>query len=211
MDESGPPEEIVHHDMAATSAAPAALSSRRDPVLSALVKRMADGEESALGQLYDETSSLLFALLLRMLRSREDAEEAMLDAYSRAWRNASTFDPSRGSVTAWLVMMARSIAIDRIRASATRLSKTEELIDPAAKPASGPGPEEDAWMGQQRERVQAALRRLPHEQRHAVELAFFSGLSHSELAGAIGAPLGTVKTRVRLGLARLRTLLEDLA
>ena len=211
MDESTPPTDPVDQSVAAAPTVAVVLAGRHEPVLRALVERMARGEEEALGQLYDETSGILFALALRMLRRREDAEEVTLDAYTRAWRNAAAYDPRRASVTAWLVMMTRSIAIDRLRSTTGKAARTEALENPAAEPSAAPGPEETAWVSQQRERVLRALEHLPVEQRQAIELAFFRGLSHAELAEATGAPLGTVKTRVRLGMARLRTLLEDLA
>jgi RNA polymerase sigma-70 factor (ECF subfamily) len=174
---------------------------------------MAAGRQDALGKLYDETSGVLYALALRILRKPEDAEEAVLDAFSRAWRLAKNFDPGRGSVISWLIMMARSISIDRLRSGANRADKTESLDEPyhAAPPSGDPDPELEALFGQQRDRVRAALDRLPPEQRETIELAFFGGYSHSELAEKLGVPLGTVKTRVRLGLTRLRTYLEDLA
>jgi RNA polymerase sigma-70 factor (ECF subfamily) len=211
MDESSQPASGVGNDVAPSDGAAVVLAGRHEPVLRSLIERMAHGDEAALGQLYDQTSGIIFALALRMLRRREDAEEVTLDAYTRAWRNSASYDPKRASVTAWLVMMARSIAIDRIRSSAGKAAKTEPLENPMEQPSGDAGPEMAAWVGQQRERVVHALEQLPAEQRTAVELAFFGGLSHAELAEATQAPLGTVKTRVRLGMARLRLLLEDLA
>jgi RNA polymerase sigma-70 factor (ECF subfamily) len=170
---------------------------------------MAQGDQEALAALYDDTSSLLFSLALRILRRREDAEEAVLDAYSRAWRLAARFDPARASVLTWLVMIARSVSIDRLRATAARESRSEPLDGPQDPPDPGEAPEMEAVFSQQRDRVRAALNRLPVEQREAIELAFFEGLSHSELAERTGLPLGTVKTRVRLGLGRLREHLME--
>jgi RNA polymerase sigma-70 factor (ECF subfamily) len=211
MDESSPPAPAVDDNVAPSEGAPVVLAGRHEPALRGLIERMARGDEAALGQLYDETSGIIFALALRMLRQREDAEEVTLDAYTRAWRNAANYDPKRASVTAWLVMMARSIAIDRMRSTAAKAAKTEALENPTDQPSAEAGPEMATWIAQQRERVVRALEQLPPEQRTAVELAFFGGLSHAELAEATRAPLGTVKTRVRLGMARLRQLLEDLA
>jgi RNA polymerase sigma-70 factor (ECF subfamily) len=211
MDESSRPASGVDDNVAPSDGASVVLAGRHEPVLRGLIERMARGDEPALGQLYDQTSGIIFALALRMLRQREDAEEVTLDAYTRAWRNAVSYDPKRASVIAWLVMMARSIAIDRIRSGAGKASKTETLENPMDQPSSEAGPEMATWIAQQRERVLSALEQLPVEQRTAVELAFFGGLSHAELAEATRAPLGTVKTRVRLGIARLRQLLEDLA
>lgn len=186
--------------------------AQRDAIWVGLVERMATGDQDALARLYDETSGVIHALALRILRSPEDAEEAVLDAYSKAWRLSGSFDSGRASVMTWLIMMTRTIAIDRIRAGATRAERTEALDQPHHEaPANDLDPELQAVFGEQRVRVLAALAKLPEEQRAAIELAFFGGYSHSELAEKLGVPLGTVKTRVRLGLGRLRGHLEDLA
>ncbi len=169
---------------------------------------MAGGDQQALGTLYDETNPVLFSLALRILGTREDAEEAVLDAYTRAWRIASGFESTRGSVLTWLIMMTRSISIDRLRSRNAKSGRTEPIDDPIEQPDSGLSPKMAAVFAEQRTSIAAAMAGLPPEQREAIELAFFEGLSHSELASRTGAPLGTVKTRVRLGLARLRQLLE---
>ncbi|MEZ5353789.1 MAG: sigma-70 family RNA polymerase sigma factor [Bryobacteraceae bacterium] len=173
-----------------------------------LVSRMAAGDQQALGVLYDESSTLLFALALRILGRREDAEEAVLDAYSRAWRLAAGFDGARGSVLTWLIMMTRSISIDRLRSRNAKSGRSEPIDDSVEHSDGGLSPELAAVFAEQRSRIGGALQQLPAEQRDAIELAFFEGLSHSELAERIGVPLGTVKTRVRLGLARLRHFLQ---
>ncbi|MBM3737522.1 MAG: sigma-70 family RNA polymerase sigma factor [Acidobacteria bacterium] len=208
--ESDPGQFNVPKGMLASSA-PAAALAYRESIWLDLVGGMAAGSQEALSRLYDETSGVAYGLALRILRNKEDAEEAVLDAYSRAWRLAKGFDSSRGSVMTWLVMMTRSIAIDRLRSRATRDDRTETLDEPYHQaPAEGPDPELNALFRQQRERVLEALGRLPAEQCQAVEMAFFGGYSHSELSERLGVPLGTVKTRVRLGLTRLRAYLEDL-
>jgi len=211
MEESKTKGDPVSPDVGVTSAPPAALASQKEDVWFSLVERMAAGDQEALSRLYDETSRVIYALALRILQNREDAEEAVIDCYSRAWRHAKNFDRSRASVMAWLVMMARSIAIDRIRGGVVRTQRTEPLPETPKYPSQQAGPEIEARFGQQRERIEYALRQLPAEQREVIQLAFFTGLSHSELAERLGAPLGTIKTRARLGLARLRTLLEDMA
>jgi RNA polymerase sigma-70 factor (ECF subfamily) len=211
MDESDSSSGAVDAQVVATGTVIAVSAGRQEAALRALVERMAGREEAALGELYDQTSGLIYALALRMLRRREDAEEVTLDTFTKAWRNAASYDRIRGSVTAWLVIIARTIAIDRIRSTAGQAEKTSPLSDPSSHATSAAGPETNAWLSQQRARVQEALSRLPPEQRRAIELAFYSGLSHTELAEATGVPLGTVKTRVRLGMKRLRDLLEDLA
>ena len=189
-----------------------ALSVRPNPNLTHLVSAMAAGQESAMGELYDLTGGLVHGVALRMLENPQDAEEVVLDVYMKAWRNASTYSTDRGSVTAWLVMMARSVAIDRIR-SRNAQPKTLELTNlEFPEPAGAFATPEQATQERERQtRVQLALRELPIEQREALILAFFGGFSHAELAERLGQPLGTVKTRIRLGLRRLRSLLGESA
>jgi RNA polymerase sigma-70 factor, ECF subfamily len=180
------------------------------PRLAKLVSEMAAGRPEALAQLYDETSSVINGVLHRMLEYSEDAEEVLLDVYMKAWKNASSYSPKRGSVQAWLIIMARNAAIDRIRqrrAHPRPVSlEVESGLDAEAPDAS---PEVVAVMAQRRSQVRRVLSELPPEQRDAVMLAFFGGLTHAELAERLGEPLGTVKSRIRMGLIRLRTLLEE--
>jgi len=208
MDESNAPQRPVSVDRMLVSAASGAGARERE--WGNLVQQMARGEQSALAQLYDQTSGVIYALALRILRSPEDAEEAVLDAYGRAWKQAVHFDAERGGVMTWLVMMARSISIDRLRSGATRKARTEPIEENRQETSTDPNPEWIAAFAEERSRIQGALAQLPPEQRQVIELAFFGGLTHSELAAHLEVPLGTVKTRVRLGLSRLRTLLEEL-
>src|SRR5882672_1389418 len=175
------------------------------PVLPGLVKGMARGEQEALARLYDETSPLINGLLVRMLAHPQDAEEALLDVYMKAWRNARTYTAERGTVQSWLIVMARSIAIDRIRQKSAlpRVADAEfelgiEFISP------GPSPEDVTAEAERRGRIQRVMAELPAEQREVLELAFYSGFTHSELAARLGQPLGTVKSRIRMALGRLK-------
>jgi RNA polymerase sigma-70 factor (ECF subfamily) len=182
----------------------------RLPDLAMLVRSMAQGHQDALARLYDETSSLVNGLLLRILAHQQDAEEVLLDVYMKAWKYASSYSEKRGSVQAWLLIMARNAAIDRIRARkaqpATLSMEPEAFPEPASMDAT---PEEASVMRERRRRVQQVLNELPPEQREVVVLSFFGGLTHAELAERLGEPLGTVKSRVRMGLAKLRGLLEE--
>ena len=183
---------------------------RQDDNLTRLVSAMAGGNQNAMGELYDLTSSLIHGVAQRMLENPQDAEEVVLDVYMKAWRNAAHYSSDRGSVTGWLVMMARTVAIDRIR-SRNAQPRTMELLtsalpEPAARAAT---PEEATVESERRTRIRSAMSELPSEQREALLLAFFGGLSHAELAEQLGQPLGTIKTRIRLGLRRLRTLLGE--
>ncbi len=189
-----------------------ALSTRPNPNLSHLVTAMAAGQQQALAELYDLTSSLVHGVTLRILENAQDAEEVVLDVYMKAWRNASSYSEDRGSVTAWLVMMARTVAIDRIRSRQAQ-PRTSELTGREVQHQAtfGQTPEQATAQNEWRARICAAMVELPQEQREALTLAFFGGFSHGELAERLGQPLGTIKTRIRLGLRRLRTLLEESA
>jgi RNA polymerase sigma-70 factor (ECF subfamily) len=168
---------------------------------------MAAGDEAALAALFDETSGVLFALAMRVTGDRRDAEEALLDAYAKAWRTAATFDPTRSPARAWLVMMTRSAALDRKRRARPR---EEQLgVAEAAIASSEPAADERLVDWERGARARRALQALPPEQREALELAFFEGLTHAELAAKLRLPLGTVKTRIRLGMQHLRAILDE--
>ena len=178
--------------------------------LAALVEEMAQGRQDALARLYDETSSMLNGLLLRILERPEDAEEVLLDVYMKAWKYAARYTDKRGSVQAWLMIMARNAAIDRIRQK--RAQPKTLAIEPESTPepeSTEASPEEQTADRERRRRVQRVLNELPQEQREVVELAFFGGLTHAELAERLREPLGTVKSRIRMGLLRLRGLIEE--
>ena len=180
---------------------------RAEALLNECIKRTATGEEQALATFYDQTSHLVYGLALRILEDTADAEEVTLDVYTQVWRSARDFDPRRGNATAWLIMLTRSRAIDRLRSSAGRKEREEPLEWVPDIPSSAECPEQASVLSQRQRWVRAALEALPPEQREAIELAFFSGLSHAELAAKLGQPLGTVKTRIRLGMMKLRELL----
>ena len=182
------------------------------PDLAELVRRMAQGHQDALAQLYDQTSSMVNGLLLRILERPQDAEEVLLDVYMKAWKYAPGYSELRGSVQSWLLIMARNAAIDRIRQRRAQPAPAAFEPDVFGEPADpGATPEEESAIAERRRRVQLVLMELPAEQREAVMLSFFAGLTHAELADRLGEPLGTVKSRIRMGLVRLRGLLEETA
>jgi RNA polymerase sigma-70 factor (ECF subfamily) len=170
---------------------------------------MAERDQSALSQLYDQTSRVLFALALRIVKNTADAEEVVHDAYCRAWRYAAGYDPHRGSVLSWLTLLTRSVAIDRLR-SLGRHTGATQLDEQAHVAPETKSPEREVYSNERAARVRRAIRMLPPEQWKLIELAFFEGLTHTELAQRLSVPLGTVKTRIRAGLLRLRLALEDL-
>ena len=175
-----------------------------------LIRRIASGDQDALGQLYDSTNRAVFGLILRVLNEPAGAEEVTLEVYTQVWRQASNYDPSRGTPSAWLLTIARSRAIDRFRSTDQTRRRQEPLSTVETARASGASPEENAVDAERREIVRAALDTLPPEQRNVIELAYFSGLSHSEIAAKCSLPLGTVKTRTRLAMLRLRSALATL-
>lgn len=169
-----------------------------------LMPRIAQGDEASLAALYDATHKIIYGVALRVLGNTEDAEEVTLDVYNQVWRSARSFQSGRGTVMAWLLTLARTRALDKLRARASRQRNVEPLGTQNETPAGSASPEEQSASSQQRAIVLAALGRLPDEQRQALELAYFQGLSHTELAERLGEPLGTVKTRIRLGMMKLR-------
>lgn len=182
-----------------------------EPRWRTLLARVRARDAEALQTLYDETSRVLYSLAYRVLNDREDAEEVILDVYQHVWNAADRYDPARGNVLSWLAVMTRNRAIDRVRQSNVRRSHELPVEAPVDTASESPAPEAQSILEQQRVLVRKALETLGQEQREAIELAFYSGLSHSEVAEALGAPLGTVKTRIRVGMQRLRKALpEDL-
>jgi RNA polymerase sigma-70 factor, ECF subfamily len=167
------------------------------------------GDSEALAKLYRETVPILYGTALRILNHQADAEEVVLEVYEQVWRTASGYDPSRSRVLWWLSMLLRSRALDRLRASTRRASIEEPVLDGADFTSPEPAPDVSAAESQRRVLVHDALKDLPPDQRQAVELAFFSELSHSEIAEKLEIPLGTIKTRIRTALRRLRDSLGD--
>lgn len=171
----------------------------------ALLRRVAAGDALALRQLYDRCAPVALAVAQRILRQRDEAEDVVQESFLEAWRSAALFDARRGSAMGWLIAMARSRALDRVRARGSAGRAVEALS--REEPAPVPLPIEPAEARQDRERIQSALAALPGEQRAVLELAYFEGLTQSEIAARTGDPLGTVKTRCRLALAKLSSLL----
>jgi RNA polymerase sigma factor (sigma-70 family) len=170
----------------------------------ALLARMARGDEAALAELYDRFGRIAYGLAARILRDQALAEDAVQDAFLGAWRTAAAFNPARGTASTWLMTMVHRRAVDLVRREDRR--KTSPLDD--APVAATETTDEEASTREERRRVQAALAQLPADQREALELAYYGGLTQSELAERLGVPLGTVKSRMFAGLAKLRDLLE---
>jgi len=182
----------------------------RDDDWAALISRVADGDQSALTDLYDSTSRLVFGLILRVVGDRATAEEVVLDVYTQVWRQASTYDSKRGAPLAWIMTIARTRAIDRLRSSRHDTQNKEPLDSIGETRSAGASPEENTVLSERRNLVRSALNLLSAEQREVIELAYYSGLSHSEIALKLNQPLGTVKTRTRLGMMKLRDTLRPM-
>jgi RNA polymerase sigma-70 factor (ECF subfamily) len=173
----------------------------------AALARMARGEGDAVAELYDRHARPIYSLALRILGDSTEAEDIVQEVFSQAWRQASRYSTSRGAVAAWLLTLARSRAIDRLRARRARPvgvsddRVTDQLVD------AGPPVDSQVLSSEQVTRVRAALDELPLLQRAAIELAYFEGLTHAEIADRLEQPLGTVKTRIRLAMLKLRDVL----
>ena len=173
-----------------------------------LLHAVARGDEGALARLYDQYRVILFSVLVRILNSREEAEDVLQEVFLQVWKRANDFDEERGRPFTWLVTLARSRAIDRIR----QLGARQRLADSAAQNTTAGEASDavaDTLHSEQREIVARALATLPEEQRRTLNLAYFEGLTQSEIAEKLGTPLGTVKTRMRSGMIKLRELLGE--
>lgn len=171
-----------------------------------LIIQVARGDREAFGRFYDRYASLVFTFALRLLRVRSEAEDLLQEVFLQAWRQAATFNPERGSPEAWVITITRSRAIDKLRSMRRR---EKEVPSGERMDATGAGGrvESGAARSEARVAVQDALAGLPEAQRQVLELAYFDGLTQSEIAARLGEPLGTVKTRMRAGLERLRALM----
>lgn len=185
-------------------------SRSRDQELIALVQRIAKNDQSALATLYDETNRLAYGLILRVLGDASVAEEVLLDVYTQIWRQAANYDTGRGSPIAWLMTIARTRAIDRLRSGWQDRHRKEPLDLLNDRETSVASPEEATVASERQKFVRAALSSLTPEQREVIELAYYGGLSHSEIALKLNQPLGTVKTRTRLGMMKLREALAPM-
>lgn len=202
--------EFDSQSLSPGSAARRARSSEDAAVDVAIVGRMAGGDESSLGALYDRWVDAVHALVVRIVRDEAEAEEVVEAVFWQAWQQAVRYTSDRGAPGAWLLSMARSRSLDRLRA--LRRRRDEQPADDsifANQPAIG-DPLSELDASERAARVVAALSQLPGEQREVLELAYFDGLSQSEIAERLSLPLGTVKTRARLALRKMRDRLDAL-
>ncbi|MDX6442102.1 MAG: hypothetical protein QOE43_1831 [Gaiellaceae bacterium] len=172
----------------------------------ALVALAARSEQSALAELYDRFGRPAYGLALRILRDEALAEDAVQEAFLALWRTAPRFVPERGKASTWILTLVHRRAVDIVRREERRRT---DALEHVPEQESREAVDEEAWLRLQRERVQDALRKLPDQQREAIELAYYGGFTQSELAERLGQPLGTIKSRMFGGLARLRELLGE--
>ena len=173
----------------------------------ALVALVARSDEGALAELYDRVGRIAFGLALRVVRDERLAEDAVQEGFLAVWRGAAAFRADRAKASTWILTLVHRRAVDLVRREDRR--RAEPLGDDASELAGVESTEEAAWLRFERERVQGALAQLPDTQREAIELAYYGGFSQSELAERLGVPLGTIKSRMFAGLARLRELLDE--
>jgi RNA polymerase sigma-70 factor (ECF subfamily) len=175
-----------------------------------LIKGMATGDREAFARFYDRYAPLVFPLILKIVRERAEAADVLQEVFWEAWRGAAGYDPGRGSPEAWMVTRARSRAIDRVRARRRRGEMFVAAVDEALAAAPDDPAGDAAVRAEERGVLRSALDRLPEAQRDVIELAYYGGLTQTEIAERLKQPLGTVKTRIRLGLERLREIVQPL-
>jgi len=173
------------------------------------IQRMASKDANALDAFYTRYNRLAFGLIFRIVGNRSDAEDVLTEVFWQVWQQSPRYDASRGKPVAWLLTIARTRAIDCLRSSSRQQLKTEEFDtqkDPL--PASLHREPDSFVLADTRQAVQEALETLPEQQRIPLEMAYFQGMSHTEIASALGQPLGTVKDRIRTGMLHLRKRLK---
>ncbi|MDX2033051.1 MAG: sigma-70 family RNA polymerase sigma factor [Blastocatellia bacterium] len=188
---------------------PASERRESDPGFAFLLAAIAGRDQASFARFYDLTSRATFAVVLRILGDYGLAEEVTHDVYLQVWNQAAAYSAERGTPFAWLMMIARSRAIDRIRSAQYRQRENLTLDHAFGLAASIDDPEEASLFAEKRRLIRHALRALSPEQRQVIEIAYFGGLTQTEISERLGLPLGTVKTRMRVGLMRLRNLLAE--
>jgi RNA polymerase sigma-70 factor (ECF subfamily) len=208
--ESAEPAKDVHRELRARTLgdllyAPGARPAMHEDDWLALVKSIAAGDQFALHSLYERTHRIVFTLIVRITNNREVAEEVTLDVFHDVWRRASAYDPANGSVVGWIMNQAWSRAIDRIR-FAQRKKRVNNDTNGVAAGRTSEDPHAAFDVKEQGSLLREAMNNLNHDEKQAIEMAYFSELTHQEVAGSLNEPLGTIKSRIRSGLNKLRSV-----
>lgn len=176
-----------------------------------LIERLRARDQAALNALYERYSNVVYAIALRIIGQTAEAEDVVVDCFWQVWQQAANYDTARGQVRTWIVTIARSRALDRLRAlRRAPVVSVEDDLRSVQETRAEDNPEHETWLAEQSALVRQALATLPREQREALALAYYRGLSQSEIAEQLGEPLGTIKTRIRLGMMKLREQLQAL-
>ena len=207
---SGTPQESLESRCVEPSPVAGDTCSPQEQQLVALIEAIAGGDTQALAALYNATSTPVYSLALRIVQDQSVAEEVVIEVYMQVQRLAATYASSRGTPSAWLLTLTRSRAIDRWRVESPRQQREAPLEMALHLPAPAADPEVSSIAAELRQAVQAALLALRPEQRQVIEIAYYAGLSHSEIAARLHLPLGTVKSRLRTAMLLLRDLLQPL-
>ncbi len=184
-------------------------SQEWDQDLAELIQRIGEGDQLAFTAFYNATHAVVYGLALRIVRDQAAAEDVTIEVYLQIHQQAARYNPSRGTPAAWLLTLTRSRAIDSLRRETTH-SQCESLPETIPFPSPLPDPEAQSVVAERRVMVRKALATLTKEQRQVIEIAYYTGLSHSQIAAQLGQPLGTVKTHIRIGLNALRAQLGPL-
>lgn len=186
------------------------MDSSSAPSDAELLDRIAQQDSSALSKLYDRYASLIYRVAFKTLQSVEESEEVVLDVFGQVWRIATRYDSNKGKAETWLLILVRSRILDRLRKLQRIRPSPEKLMNlhEIQTQTQSVDPIEVAVLREKRDRILAALSTLSDEQRRVIELAYYQGLTHSQIAAETGLPIGTVKTRIRLGLGKLKTALN---
>ena len=174
------------------------------------MRQIADGNRAAFAQFYDRHSTLMFSVACKILSDTSEAEDVLQEVFVQIWEKAKSFDPKLGKASSWAAILVRNKAIDRLRASQRRTRLAEDAEAEFVLPDSSESANDAAYGHEKAKLIQSAIGSLPEEQRRAIELAYFSGLTQNEISEKLGEPLGTIKARIRRGLLKLRDQLEGL-
>jgi RNA polymerase sigma-70 factor, ECF subfamily len=173
-----------------------------------LLHQIVDRDRTAVSILYDRYARIIYTIAYKVLGSREESEEVVIDVFNQVWRSAASYNPAKARVDTWLFMITRSRALDRLRAIGRSTKVNLACVNAVALSLQTQTPDENLLASERGDRLKSALNQLPTAQKEALELAYYQGLTHAQIAAVTGKSLGTIKTRIRLGLSKLKSILE---